>query len=63
MTKQKGPDKNLQNVVDDLDKPDINAHYNAQMQLKTDTRRRWDKIRSDQPGEPLITGGEKDVEA
>lgn len=61
MTKQKGPDKNLQNVVKDLDKPHISAHFDAQMQLKTDTRRHMDKIRDDEHGEPF-SGGVKHVE-
>ncbi|MFC0216368.1 hypothetical protein ACFFK0_28625 [Paenibacillus chartarius] len=41
MTKQYGPDKNLQNVVDDLEKPKINAEFNQQQnQEKNDRRER-----------------------
>jgi hypothetical protein len=61
MTKQKGPDKNLQNVAKDLEQPHVNAHYDNQMQLKTDTRRHWDKISADEEGEPSV-GGLKHVE-
>jgi hypothetical protein len=50
MTEQKSRDKNLQNVVKDLEKPDINAFYNHLQQQKTDDRRHWDAIRGDEEG-------------
>jgi hypothetical protein len=61
MTKQRGPDKNLQNVAKDLEQPRINALFDDQQQRQTDDRRRWDNIRHDEEGEPAV-GGLKHVE-
>ncbi|KIL38159.1 hypothetical protein SD70_28195 [Gordoniibacillus kamchatkensis] len=61
MTKQHGPDKNLQNVVKDLDQPRINAEFNNQQQRKTDDRRQRDNNRFDEEGK-LNAGGLNHVE-
>lgn len=45
MTKAKnGIDKNLQNVVDELERPNITAHTNMQLQQDQDDRRHTDKL-------------------
>jgi hypothetical protein len=45
MTKAKnGVDKNLQNVVDDLDKPNITSFTNMQMQQDKNDRRHQDRL-------------------
>jgi hypothetical protein len=47
MTRQKGPDKNLQNVVDDLQHTGVNAHHNQQIQQDTNDRRHQDALNRD----------------
>ena len=42
MTRQKGIDKNLQNVVKDLDQNPVNAHHAMQLQQDTNDRRKQD---------------------
>ncbi|WP_199623753.1 hypothetical protein [Paenibacillus alkalitolerans] len=45
MTRAKnGVDKNLQNVVDELERPNITAHTNMQLQQDQDDRRHRDKL-------------------
>lgn len=45
MTKaMNGVDKNLQNVVDDLDKPNITSFTNMQMQQDKNDRRHQDRL-------------------
>lgn len=50
MTKAKGSlDKNLSNVIDDLEKTPINAHDAQQMQQDVNDRRHQDALNHDQP--------------
>lgn len=44
MTKQKAIDKNLQNVVKDLDTTAVNAHHAQQLQQDTNDRRHKDAL-------------------
>jgi hypothetical protein len=45
MTKAKpGVDKNLSNVVEDLDHTAVNSHQANQLQQKRNDRRHWDEI-------------------
>jgi hypothetical protein len=61
MTKQHGPDKNLQNVAKDLEQPHINAHFDNQLQQKTNDRRDRDMTSRDEESYPSA-GGLKHVE-
>jgi len=45
MTRQKGPDKNLQNVAEDLNRLKVNAHNAQQQQQDTNDRRHKDALR------------------
>lgn len=45
MTAQKGPDKNLQNVVERLEQAPVNAHDAKQRQQKHNDRRHKDALR------------------
>ncbi|MEK4075802.1 hypothetical protein [Paenibacillus sp. FSL M7-0656] len=48
MTKAKaGVDKNLQNVVDDLEQPAVNSHYAQQNQQDINDRRHQDALNHD----------------
>lgn len=47
MTKQKGLDKNLQNVVKDLDHGAVNAHHSQQLQQDVNDRRHQDALNHD----------------
>jgi len=47
MTKQKGKDKNLQNVVGDLDTDAVNAHDAQQLQQDVNDRRHRDAMNHD----------------
>lgn len=50
MTKVKGTaDKNLSNVVQDLDKNPVNAHQAQQFEQDVIDRRRQDEINHDEP--------------
>ncbi|SIR61783.1 MULTISPECIES: hypothetical protein [unclassified Paenibacillus] len=44
MTKQKGPDKNLQNVAKDLELEPVNAHNANQLQRQSEDRRHQDNL-------------------
>ncbi|MCR8645146.1 hypothetical protein NV379_21040 [Paenibacillus sp. N1-5-1-14] len=44
MTKSKSRDKNLQNVVKDLNQPDVGAHGAQQRQQHTNDRRHQDLV-------------------
>ncbi|MBP1992497.1 hypothetical protein [Paenibacillus eucommiae] len=44
MTQQKSRDKNLQNVVKDLDKTAVNSHQAQQVQQQTNDRRHKDAL-------------------
>ncbi|MGG1555088.1 hypothetical protein [Paenibacillus ferrarius] len=44
MTKQKGPDKNLQNVAKDLEMSAVNAHNAQQVQQQTNDHRHQDAL-------------------
>jgi hypothetical protein len=48
MTKNKLGDKNLQNVLKDLDKPRINSHQVQQLQQQTNDRRHQDALNHDE---------------
>jgi predicted secreted acid phosphatase len=47
MTKQKSRDKNLQNVVKDLDKTVVNSHQAQQIQQQTNDHRHQDALNHD----------------
>lgn len=47
MTKQKSRDKNLQNVVKDLDKAIVNSHQAQQVQQQTNDHRHQDALNHD----------------
>lgn len=47
MTKQKGVDKNLQNVVKDLEAEPVNRHHAQQLRQKTNDRRHRDALNHD----------------
>ncbi|MET1175988.1 hypothetical protein [Paenibacillus amylolyticus] len=48
MTKAKaGVDKNLQNVVDDLEQPAVNSHHAQQIQQDINDRRHQDALNHD----------------
>jgi len=44
LTKQKGPDKNLQNVAKDLEMEPVNAHNANQLQRQSEDRRHQDNL-------------------
>jgi hypothetical protein len=44
LTKQKGSDKNLQNVVKDLEAEPVNAHNANQLQRQSEDRRHQDNL-------------------
>ncbi|WP_442602523.1 hypothetical protein [Paenibacillus sp. KN14-4R] len=44
MTKSKSRDKNLQNVVKDLDQPNLGSHNAQQRQQQTNDRRHQDLV-------------------
>ncbi|MBP1967786.1 hypothetical protein [Paenibacillus aceris] len=44
MTKQKAPDKNLQNVAKDLEAAPVNSHQAQQMQQQANDRRHQDAL-------------------
>ena len=44
MKKKMKPDKNLKNVIQDLEKPQVNEHFNQQMQQDTNDRRHQDAL-------------------
>lgn len=48
MTQQKSRDKNLQNVVKDLEVEAVNAHHAQQLQQKTNDRRHKDAQNHDE---------------
>lgn len=62
MTKNKSSvDKNLQNVVKDLDQNAVNSHHAQQLQQQTNDRRHQDALNHDEPPqEHLITLTDKD---
>ncbi|MBB6024374.1 hypothetical protein HNR77_005482 [Paenibacillus sp. JGP012] len=48
MTKAKaGVDKNLQNVVEDLEQTGVNSHHTQQIQQDTNDRRHQDELNHD----------------
>jgi hypothetical protein len=47
MTKQKSPDKNLQNVAKDLDVTPVNAHNAQQIQQQVNDHRHQDALNHD----------------
>jgi hypothetical protein len=47
VTRQKAADKNLQNVVKDLDQNPVNAHHAMQLQQDTNDRRKRDRHNHD----------------
>ncbi|MCS7460031.1 hypothetical protein N0M98_07730 [Paenibacillus doosanensis] len=50
MTKNKSSvDKNLQNVVKDLDQTAVNSHHAQQLQQQTNDRRHQDALNHDEP--------------
>jgi hypothetical protein len=50
MTRTKGTaDKNLSNVVKDLDKNPVNSHHAQQLQQDTNDRRHQDALNHDEP--------------
>jgi hypothetical protein len=50
MTENKSDvDKNLQNVVKDLDEPTVNSHQAQQKQQQTNDRRHQDALNHDEP--------------
>lgn len=52
MSKVKGTaDKNLSNVVEDLDKNPVNSHHAQQLQQDTNDRRHQDELNHDQPSD------------
>ncbi|WP_177182785.1 hypothetical protein [Paenibacillus sp. OV219] len=52
MTKVKGTaDKNLSNVVEDLDKNPVNSHQAQQLQQDTNDRRHQDDLNHDEPSD------------
>lgn len=54
MTKQRAVDKNLQNVVDDLNVTAVNAHHAQQLQQDAEDRRHVDKLNHKKPdGRPV----------
>lgn len=44
MSRSKGVDKNLSNVVEDLDKTIVNSHHAQQLQQDTNDRRHQDAL-------------------
>lgn len=48
MTKQKSQDKNLQNVVKDLEVEAVNAHNAQQLQQNVNDRRHQDALNHDE---------------
>lgn len=48
MTRNKSGDKNLQNVVKDLDKNPVNSHNAQQIQQQTNDRRHQDALNHDE---------------
>ncbi|CAG7655694.1 hypothetical protein ACFQI7_29235 [Paenibacillus allorhizosphaerae] len=60
MTKNKsGADKNLQNVVKDLDKNIVNSHQAQQLQQQTNDRRHQDALNhQDESGISMLTDKE-----
>jgi hypothetical protein len=57
MTKNKGSvDKNLQNVVKDLDKQRVTSHQAQQVQQQTNDHRHQDALNHDEPiGSSILT--------
>ncbi|SFT27457.1 hypothetical protein [Paenibacillus sp. BC26] len=54
MTKAKGTaDKNLSNVVEDLDQNPVNSHHAQQLQQDTNDRRHQDQLNHDEPSDLL----------
>lgn len=47
MTKQRAADKNLQNVVDDLNQEPVNAHHANQLQQQKNDRQKQDRHNHD----------------
>ncbi|WNR44606.1 hypothetical protein [Paenibacillus roseipurpureus] len=47
MTKQKSPDKNLQNVAKDLDRNSVNSHNAQQLQQQVNDHRHQDALNHD----------------
>ena len=47
MTKQKSPDKNLQNVAKDLDTDAVNSHNAQQIQQQVNDHRHQDALNHD----------------
>lgn len=52
MTKQKGVDKNLQNVIEDLETMPVNAHNAQQLQQDTNDRRHQDALNHQKTDHP-----------
>lgn len=52
MTKAKGSaDKNLSNVVEDLEQNPVNAHHAQQLQQDANDRRHQDELNHDEPSD------------
>ncbi|MFE5324194.1 hypothetical protein ACFQ88_36495 [Paenibacillus sp. NPDC056579] len=62
MTKNKSSvDKNLQNVVKDLDQVAVNSHHAQQLQQQTNDRRHQDALNHDESSQEMsITLNDKD---
>lgn len=57
MTKNKSNvDKNLQNVVKDLDHTAVNGHHAQQIQQQTNDHRHQDALNHDKPTQTQTTG-------
>jgi hypothetical protein len=59
MTKQKGPDKNLQNVAKDLDKTVVNSHQAQQVQQQTNDHRHQDSLNHEKVFYDNTNGGDE----
>lgn len=51
MAKQKGPDKNLQNVVEELERDAANSHHAKQIQQDANDRRHQNALNHDESGQ------------
>jgi hypothetical protein len=57
MTKAKGIDKNLQNVVEDLKQDAVNGHQAQQLQQDVNDRRHQDALNHERDNRPPISQG------
>lgn len=54
MTQAKGTDKNLMNVIKDLDEDAVNSHHAQQLQQKHNDRRHQDALNHDHPASDSV---------